>query len=88
MENNLRTDLLDVLGVLYEHGYTPEQALERIQKRVKQELVSLQEKESKGDEEEQTTVKLVPKKSFEVPLKIDKESVLIRAVLQEEDTNG
>lgn len=85
MTDALKMDLIDILEALYKHSYTPEQALEKIQCRLKQELTNSQEKGNKSEEEQQITVKLAPKKSFPVPLKISKEAEFIKGVLQEED---
>lgn len=86
---NLIAELADVSLMVDQMRLRWDEEIEEVRKeklaRIKGRLEFDEEKESKRGEEEQITVKLAPKKSFEIPLKIGKESSLIGAVLQEED---
>lgn len=86
---DLIAELADVSLMVDQMRLRWDEEIETVRKeklaRIKGRLELDEEKESKRDEEKQITVKLAPKKSFEIPLKIEKESVLLRAVLQKEE---
>jgi hypothetical protein len=82
MTKDIKTDLLDILEPLYEHGYTPKQAMERIYARIREELSIARENWEKN---EQITVKLGPIERQEIPVVRNEKTRQLRVCLQEGD---
>ena len=82
MSDSIETDIMRILNSLYEHGFTPKQAMKKIQERFGREISIL----SKPDEEddEQITVKLDPLKSHKIPLKLNKNKENFTICLQKD----
>lgn len=82
MTKDIKTDLLDILEPLYEHGYTPKQAMERIYNRITKELSIAREN---GEKDEQITVKLETEERQEIPVRHDGKTHPFKICLQEDD---